>query len=216
MIDNLGANAVYEQVCGIVRPARTSSAYSSLEIVLQGLSPTTDKRMRGTRPLISVPRLGKNGREQKRARREPDMVAKTIDTSERKASERRDLRIVYDASVEGSLNLPSHKESVPRAPESRTLLVVSIITILVLLFASLKLEQAKERKVFHTLDTVPTKTITVCAGDSRWAIASAHPVKGVSTQELVSWLMDENDLSSAVLALGQSLTVPETQGLPDA
>ena len=61
-------------------------------------------------------------------------------------------------------------------------------------------------------------TITVGAGDSLWTIASDYPVDGVSTPELVEWLKDENDLTSAALALGQSLTVADAQGqgLPDA
>jgi predicted nucleic acid-binding protein len=144
------------------------------------------------------------------------MVAKTIPTSERNASVRPDLRIVYDASAQENLFSASRKDARPRSRESWTLLVASIITILALLFASLKLEQANARRVFRRLDTVPTQTITVNAGDSLWTIASAHPVDGVSTPELVSWLMDENDLASAVLALGQSLTVPETSDLGDA
>lgn len=48
----------------------------------------------------------------------------------------------------------------------------------------------------------------VAPGDTLWDIASCHPIEGLSIQESVYWLMDQNDLSDALLTPGQIVVVP--------
>ena len=50
--------------------------------------------------------------------------------------------------------------------------------------------------------------VTVLSGDSLWSIAEKHPVQNRSTQEVVNWISEQNDLSSATLFAGQRLIVP--------
>ena len=48
----------------------------------------------------------------------------------------------------------------------------------------------------------------VSTGDSLWSIAEAHPVEGVSTPEVVSWIVKANNLPNSSVASGQALVVP--------
>ncbi len=55
---------------------------------------------------------------------------------------------------------------------------------------------------------VQTEEVTVLSGDSLWSIAENHPVQNRSTQEVVNWISEQNDLSNATLFAGQRLIVP--------
>ncbi|MBP3885598.1 MAG: LysM peptidoglycan-binding domain-containing protein [Olsenella sp.] len=50
--------------------------------------------------------------------------------------------------------------------------------------------------------------ITVGAGETLWGIAEAHSVDGASTNDVVTWIRDQNHLSSSSIQAGQSLIVP--------
>ena len=57
------------------------------------------------------------------------------------------------------------------------------------------------------LDSLAVEAYLVASGDTLWDIASQHPVAGLSTQEGVHWLMEQNGLSSALLRPGQVIVV---------
>lgn len=53
-----------------------------------------------------------------------------------------------------------------------------------------------------------TAVISVEPGESLWSIAEKHPIRGMTTQQCVRWIMERNDLSDSVLMVGQVLSVP--------
>jgi len=101
-----------------------------------------------------------------------------------------------------------------RRHESEQLLLAALAMVMALMVASWSCDRVREARVTSLLDVVPVTTHTVRAGESLWSIACDHPVEGVSTQEVVRWLADENGLTNSALALGQSLLVPE-EGLAE-
>lgn len=58
-------------------------------------------------------------------------------------------------------------------------------------------------------DGVPTTQVFVASGDCLWSIAEEHPVEGRSTRDVMTWIKEQNGLTSATLFVGQSLIVPE-------
>ena len=50
--------------------------------------------------------------------------------------------------------------------------------------------------------------VLVRPGDTIWSIARDHPVDGFSTNEIVSYICEVNDLSSDVIHAGTRLTIP--------
>ncbi|MBQ6651273.1 MAG: LysM peptidoglycan-binding domain-containing protein, partial [Atopobiaceae bacterium] len=55
---------------------------------------------------------------------------------------------------------------------------------------------------------VTLEEVVVMPGDSLWQLAESHPVAGVSTADVVSYISESNDLPSANLQVGQHLLVP--------
>ncbi len=62
--------------------------------------------------------------------------------------------------------------------------------------------------VTGALDSAETTIVTVRDGDTLWGLACEHAVSGVSTKDLVKWIENENNLTSAHIISGQELTVP--------
>lgn len=52
-----------------------------------------------------------------------------------------------------------------------------------------------------------TESYTVQVNDTLWSIASEHKADGMSTDQMVRWLEEENGLDSSMLHPGQTLTV---------
>ena len=103
-----------------------------------------------------------------------------------------------------------NKASAPQVRrQSHALVYTCLLLTIVFALAFWGTEQVRARRTYLALSLVPSTQITVGTGDSLWTIAQAHSIDGVSTSELIDWLKDENDLSGSVLALGQSLTVPD-------
>ena len=59
----------------------------------------------------------------------------------------------------------------------------------------------------RTLDSAPTTTVTVCAGESLWSIAGRHGVEGVPTQDVVSWIEARNSIEGGRIDPGQRIVV---------
>lgn len=60
---------------------------------------------------------------------------------------------------------------------------------------------------------VSFEQVSVEQGESLWGISEAHPVKGLSTQQVVSLISERNGLGDSVLQPGQTLLVPAMDGL---
>lgn len=58
------------------------------------------------------------------------------------------------------------------------------------------------------LEAQPLETIHAHEGDTMWLLAQDRSVEGVSTRELVYWLCEHNNISSACLMPGQAIEVP--------
>lgn len=56
--------------------------------------------------------------------------------------------------------------------------------------------------------------VTVGEGDTLWAISERYPVRGLSTQENVRWIMQHNEMTSSVLRPGQVIEVQRTNMQP--
>lgn len=59
--------------------------------------------------------------------------------------------------------------------------------------------------------SVETESYTVKDQDTLWSIAAAHGADGMSTDQMVRWLQEENGLDSSFLQPGQTLTVSASQ-----
>ena len=70
------------------------------------------------------------------------------------------------------------------------------------------LDAAHAGRVADALSNCATQSVEVSTGDSLWSIAEAHPVEGVSTPEVVSWIVEANNLPNSSVASGQALVVP--------
>lgn len=83
----------------------------------------------------------------------------------------------------------------------RDLIVVALLVIMFLSACTFSIARQ------DTVDS-DTSKITVRPGDTLWDIAERHGVSGRSTAETVRFIMAENDLEDASIAVGQSLSVP--------
>ncbi len=60
----------------------------------------------------------------------------------------------------------------------------------------------------RALDGLSERTMVVQSGDSLWSISSQIEVGGVSTSDVVSWIVERNGLEQSCLMPGQRLVVP--------
>lgn len=59
--------------------------------------------------------------------------------------------------------------------------------------------------------SVQTRLVRVEAGDSLWAIAKAHPVAGLRTEETVELIRRSNGLEGSLVYAGQVIEVPDLE-----
>lgn len=52
------------------------------------------------------------------------------------------------------------------------------------------------------------ESVAVQSGDTLWELAEAHPVRGLSTQEVVTLVSERNGLAGSVIQPGQVIQVP--------
>lgn len=84
------------------------------------------------------------------------------------------------------------------------------LSILVTLCAAFVLVSGNGGEAYSKLmdSSIQTEYISISEGESLWHIASARPVQGISTQDEVRWIMEQNGLMSSALMPGQVLLVP--------
>lgn len=64
------------------------------------------------------------------------------------------------------------------------------------------------RSTAAALSEVPFECVSVAQGESLWEISEAHPVAGLTTQQVVSLISERNDLAGTLIQPGQILLVP--------
>lgn len=79
---------------------------------------------------------------------------------------------------------------------------------LILIFTAFFMDVSTATHKAASFSDVSTEIVTVMPGDSLWSIASQHPVDGCSTEEVVEFISEQNELSSSMLSSGQQLYVP--------
>jgi len=60
------------------------------------------------------------------------------------------------------------------------------------------------------LSSAAIESVHVVSGDTLWGIAAQHEVRGASTQDVVKWIMEHNDVDAGNLVAGQTLRVPRS------
>lgn len=89
-----------------------------------------------------------------------------------------------------------------------SLAVFAAIVVALLGFALSSVDASARSWRQEAFASVSTSTVSVSAGDSLWQIAESHPVAGVSTQDVVSFIRAQNNLPSSNIVPGQKLEVP--------
>lgn len=89
--------------------------------------------------------------------------------------------------------------------------VVSFAVVVAVALAIAGLDSLRVARGTELVDVAPHETIRVGAGDSLWSLAEEHPVPGVETRLVASWIKDENGLDNSSLKIGESLVVPVLQ-----
>ena len=118
------------------------------------------------------------------------------------------LRVIEGAKP-GSPTAASHADSARLSGRSlRLSAAVATVAVAVVLGSWGALDAAHAGRVADALSNCATQSVEVSTGDSLWSIAEAHPVEGVSTPEVVSWIVEANNLPNSSVASGQALVVP--------
>ena len=84
-----------------------------------------------------------------------------------------------------------------------------LFCVVVVISSSVSDELVAQRRR-RAFDGISSCSLTVEYGDSLWNIAEAHAVTGATTEEVVRWIIERNDLASSYLRAGYRLVVPST------
>ena len=87
-------------------------------------------------------------------------------------------------------------------------LCVSLVIAISLAFVWHVSDAAQARRRQEALSQADVAIVTVLPGDSLWQIAQEHPVPGLTTDELVHVIREDNCLASAELQVGMQLEIP--------
>lgn len=85
---------------------------------------------------------------------------------------------------------------------------VLLFACLIVLAMPMFMSATHVRGQLASLSPVSMESYLVAPGDTLWDIATCHPIEGLSVQENVYWLMNQNNLSDALLTPGQVVIVP--------
>lgn len=115
--------------------------------------------------------------------------------------------------IQGGAGRPAREDRPPRTTsltpgESLALVLCGLLVILALAVVSSLVSARAAHTSAAAISERDELVVMVGEGDTVWDIAEDHPVKGVTTQELVTWISARNGLSGDPLALGQRLVVP--------
>ena len=120
----------------------------------------------------------------------------------------------YDDQVEvvAALPLPTEQEVSALRPHPKyaglATVLVAIAVSLAICVVSVISSHVISSRISASVESVPATDYRVCAGDSLWSIAETHPIQGHSASEVVTWIMERNNLNNGLIVAGQSLYVP--------
>lgn len=92
--------------------------------------------------------------------------------------------------------------------QSMMSLMGAIFCVAFVIVAFVTIDTARIKTVQRRISDQPLETVYVGVGDTLWDWANKRRVPGVSTAELVTWIVEHNDLESSCLMPGQTLVVP--------
>lgn len=97
----------------------------------------------------------------------------------------------------------------PRTIDSRFALRSFAAIALIIALAAAVFAIGSERAAAQAAlaSSLSFEEVKVGPGDSLWALASEHAVEGISTNEMVQIILEENDLEEGMLYPGQTLRV---------
>lgn len=87
-------------------------------------------------------------------------------------------------------------------------LMLTALVVLVCAAALLAWGISDHRSLATAASDVAFERVSVAQGESLWEISEAHPVAGLSTQQVVELIAQRNDLTGSLIQPGQSLLVP--------
>lgn len=83
-----------------------------------------------------------------------------------------------------------------------------IFCVVFAIVATMAIDAERMETVQRRISDRPLETVYVGTGDTIWDWANKRRVRGVSTADLVTWIVEHNDLESSCLMPGQTLVVP--------
>ena len=117
--------------------------------------------------------------------------------------------------LEGGLNKQllkpqetNNNEKVNTNKTSRVAAIGIVACMVLVLGISFISDNMHHKQVLDNFMASNPTSINVMSGDSLWSIASKYPIDGASTQEVVSSIVEVNDLSTTNLYPGQHIVVP--------
>ena len=110
-------------------------------------------------------------------------------------------------------NIPSKASNthVAPAPKKRSDLPVALFAAAIALtvcLVSIATTHVAQAKLARDVENLPATEYIVSTGDSLWSIAATYPIEGHSTSDVVSWILERNNLDTSLIIPGQSLFVP--------
>jgi len=87
--------------------------------------------------------------------------------------------------------------------QARNWIEIAVLIVIVVLLIVGAVTTSQQRNVMPKLAMVKVQS-----GDTLWTLAKNHPVKGLSTQQVVGMLTEVNSLSGPVVTPGESILLP--------
>ncbi|WP_322155778.1 LysM peptidoglycan-binding domain-containing protein [Paratractidigestivibacter sp.] len=119
--------------------------------------------------------------------------------------------------IEGGKGAATSGDDAKKAISNRTnslfACAMAVVFAVVLATLAFGVESSIAASESLTLNEAATTNVRVMSGDSLWSIASQHGVDGCSTQSIVDWIRDRNQLESSNIFAGQELIVPTSANL---
>ena len=85
---------------------------------------------------------------------------------------------------------------------------VAVIIAVAICVVSVIASELASNKLADNLVSVPATEYTVKSGDSLWSIAESHPIEGYTASDVVTWIIERNNLNGGLIVSGQTLSVP--------
>lgn len=108
------------------------------------------------------------------------------------------------------MRLCQARGSIPIARSTNPFFIGVCAIIMMVSIISFVLSDVSKLLTSQAITSNGTEVVHVVYGDTLWSIAQRYAVPGCSTTDVVTWLIERNDLSSSRIRPGQSLEVPRS------